>query len=68
MNSYELGLQQIDWVKEAKKKAEQEELEKVKFGDPELPNVQLFKYVGVMHSSDGDSLVAVNHRNSLVQV
>ncbi len=47
---------------EAKKKAEQEELEKVKLGDLELSNVLHFKYLGVMQSSDGDSLVAFNHR------
>ncbi len=49
-------------VKEAKKKAEQEELEKVKLGNAELSNVLHFKDLGIMQSSDGDPLVAVNHR------
>ncbi len=48
--------------KEAKKKAEQEELEKVKLGDAELSSVLHFKHLGVMQSSDGGPLVAVNHR------
>ncbi len=30
--------------------------------DAELSNALHFKYLGVMTSSDGDSLVAVNHR------
>ncbi len=52
-------------LKEAKKKAEQEELEKVKLGDAELSNFLQFKYQGVMQSSDGAPIVAINHRISI---
>ncbi len=45
-------------VKEVKKRrAEQEELEQVKFRDAELSRVLHFKYLGVMQSSDGDPLL-----------
>ncbi len=49
-------------MKEVKNTAELEEFEKVNLGDAELSNVLHFKYLGVIQSSDGDSLVAVNHR------
>ncbi len=49
-------------VKEAKKNAEQEELEKVKLGQAELANILHLEYLGVMQSSDIDLLVAVYHR------
>ncbi len=52
-------------LKEAKKKAEQEELEEFKLGDVEFANVLHFKYLGVMQSSDDDRKPS-NH-DSLVQ-
>ncbi len=52
-------------VKDVKKKAEQEELEKVNLGDAELSNILHLKYLGVMQSIDGHSLIAVNHRTAI---
>ncbi len=49
-------------VKEAKRKAAQEQLENVRLGDEDLSNTLQFKYLGVMQSGDGDSLTPVNHR------
>ncbi len=49
-------------VKEAKRKAAQEQLDNVRLGDEELSNTLQFKYLGVMQSGDGDPLTPVNHR------
>ncbi len=49
-------------MKEVKNTAELEEFEKVNLGDARTFKRSHFKYLGVMQSSDGDSLVAVNHR------
>ncbi len=43
-------------VKEANKKAAQEELETVRLGEADLSTTLHFKYLGVMQSGDGDPL------------
>ncbi len=55
-------------VKEAERNAAQKELDRVKLGEEELEkNVLHFKYLGVMYSGDGDSLVVVNHREAIAR-
>ncbi len=39
-----------------------EELEKVRLGNEELKDVLLFKYLGLLQSGGGETLIPVNHR------
>ncbi len=48
-------------VNESKRKAAQEEREKVRIQEAYLQNVLHFEYLTVMQSGDGDPMAPVNH-------
>ncbi len=52
-------------VKESKRKAAQEELEKVRLEQEDLQKVLHLKYLGIMQSGDGDPIVPVDHRMTI---